>query len=292
MPQTSFERATAVEALGDGRFGAVVDTTWSAPIGPNGGYIAAIIVRALLAHVDPEAQRRLRSLTLHYLRPPQGGEFEIEVETVRSGRRFSTGRIRAFQGGREIVAGLGALGAPDLPAAGGWAPLAPQAEPPPAREAGIAELDAYRPGDGLWMNSESSPAEIAKHVRMAPTVGAPPFSGQELAPGEPAAAGGWVMLGEAQPIDTAVVALATDIWWPPAFGPLSTPALAPTIDLTIHIRADVPPAGLPDQPILGMFRTVANEAGLIDEDGQLFLADGTLLAQSRQLALLAPITPS
>jgi acyl-CoA thioesterase len=286
---TPFELATAVEPLAGGRFRASVDATWSAPIGPNGGYIAAILVRAIVGHVDPAGERRLRSLTLHYLRPPQHGEIEIEVETVRSGRRFSTGRVRAFQGGKEIVAGLAALGAPGLPEAGHWAPLAPAVAPPPSRSAAEAPPREYRPESGLWMDPSASPAEIAKHVLMAPCAGAIPFSGQQLAPGEAAEAGGWVALREPQPIDVAVVALAADIWWPPSFGPLTGPALAPTIDLTVHIRADIPPAGLPDQAILGFFRTRANVAGLIDEDGQMFLADGTLLAQSRQLALLAPI---
>jgi acyl-CoA thioesterase len=278
-----------VDPLGDGRFRAAVDETWSAPIGPNGGYIAAIVVRALLAHVDPAGERRLRSVTLHYLRPPQGGELALEVETVRSGRRFATGRVRAFQGGKEIVAGLAAIGAPDLPAAGGWAPLPPAAAPAPDRGAGEVPPGDYRADSGRWMDPSASPAEIARHVLMAPRLGAPPFSGQRLEPGEAAEAGGWVALREPQAIDAAAVALLTDIWWPPSFGPLSAPALAPTIDLTIHVRAGVPPAGLPDQPVLALFKTRANEAGLIDEDGELFLADGTLLAQSRQLALLAPV---
>lgn len=288
MP-TAFELATAVEPLGDGRFGATVDPSWSAPIGPNGGYIAAIVVRALLAQVDPAGERRLRSLTLHYLRPPQAGEIEIAVEVVRSGRRFSTGRVRAFQAGKEIVAGLAALAAPELPESGAWEVLPPAVEPPPARDAGELPPDDYRPGSKQWVDPSRSPAEIAKHVLMAPQLGAIPFSGQQLAPGEPAVAGGWVTLRDAQPIDAAVVALMTDIWWPPSFGPLTGPALAPTIDLTVHIRGEVPPAELPDQPLLGVFTTRANMAGLIDEDGDLFLPDGTLLAQSRQLALLAPV---
>jgi hypothetical protein len=40
--------------------------------------------------------------------------------------------------------------------------------------------------------------------------------------------------------------------------------------------------------VLGRFRTAAAVNGTMEEDGELFLADGTLLAQSRQLALLAP----
>ena len=51
---------------------------------------------------------------------------------------------------------------------------------------------------------------------------------------------------------------------------------------------DLPPEGFPDQPILGRFRTTAAVNGTMEEDGELFLADGTLIARSRQLALLAP----
>jgi hypothetical protein len=92
-----------------------------------------------------------------------------------------------------------------------------------------------------------------------------------------------------RPIDAAYIALLTDVWWPPAFEPLSSLAIAPTVDLTIHVRAELPPEGLPDQPVLGRFVSSASLGGLMEEDGSLFLADGTLLAQSRQLALLAPL---
>lgn len=98
-----------------------------------------------------------------------------------------------------------------------------------------------------------------------------------------------MMLEEPQPIDAAYAVLCADAWWPPAFEALPKRAVAPTIDLTIHIRADLPPDGLPDQPILGRYRSSASIGGLVEEDGELFLADGTLLAQSRQLALLAPL---
>ena len=77
----TFEHATAVAPLGEGRFRAEVDPGWSTPIAANGGYLAAILVRAIEAHgataprTAPPARgsdpRQLRSLTCHYLRPVQ-----------------------------------------------------------------------------------------------------------------------------------------------------------------------------------------------------------------------------
>jgi hypothetical protein len=75
------------------------------------------------------------------------------------------------------------------------------------------------------------------------------------------------------------------VWWPPSLEPLTKPAGVPTIDLTIHFRADLPREPLPDQPLLGVFSTAASTGGTVEEDGVVFAADGTLLAQSRQLAL-------
>ncbi len=79
------------------------------------------------------------------------------------------------------------------------------------------------------------------------------------------------------------------MWWPPALEPLTELAGAPTVDLTIHFRAELPRGGLPDQPLLGRFCTSAAAGGFIEEDGVVFASDGTLLAQSRQLALFVAL---
>ena len=128
-----------------------------------------------------------------------------------------------------------------------------------------------------------------RRVRVAPRIGGVPFSNRPLPAGEAPETGGWIALPEARPIDAAFIALCTDVWWPPAFQPLGRPAIAPTIDLTIHVRADVPPEGLPDQPVLGWYRSTAAHGGLMEEDAALFLPDGTLLAHARQLAIFMPL---
>ena len=96
---TPFETATAVEPLGDGRFSAVCDVGWSAPRGPNGGYLAAIMIRAMAAQLD-DPGREARSITLHYLSPPVAGPMQVEVKLERSGRTLSTLSARLEQDGK------------------------------------------------------------------------------------------------------------------------------------------------------------------------------------------------
>jgi acyl-CoA thioesterase len=287
-PATDFDRATALRPLGDGRFAGEVEDGWGAPPGPNGGYLAAILTRALQHDLAPAGDRQPRTLTTHYLRPSQPGPIEVVVEVVRAGRRFSTGRATAFQNGKETMTALGAFSTPGLPAAGTWSPLPPPVAPAPARDAGQLAPDRYRPESDAWLETTPEMPSIVSRVKIAPRLGGTPFSGRELAPGEAAETGGWIEPPTPRRIDAAYIALLADVWWPPSLEPLSSPAIAPTIDLTIHIRADLPPDGLPDQPVLGRFITTAAVNGTMEEDGELFLADGTLLAQSRQLALLAP----
>jgi acyl-CoA thioesterase len=63
---------------------------------------------------------------------------------------------------------------------------------------------------------------------------------------------------------------------------MSSVKAAPTIDLTVHFRAPVPVEG----PLLARFRSRFVRDGYFEEDGELWTRDGTLVAQSRQLALL------
>jgi acyl-CoA thioesterase len=287
-PATDFDRATAISQLGDGRFAGEVEDGWGAPPGPNGGYLAAILTRALQHELAPDGDRQLRTLATHYLRPSQPGPIEVEIETVRAGKRFSTGRATAYQNGKETMTALGAFSTPGLPAAATWTPALPAVASAPERAADRLPPGTYRSDSDAWLETTPEMPSIVSRVKIAPRLGGTPFSGRELAPGEGPQTGGWIELPTPRRIDAAYIALLADVWWPPSLEPLTAPAIAPTIDLTVHIRADLPPDGFPDQPVLGRFRTTAAVNGTMEEDGELFLADGTLLAQSRQLALLAP----
>ena len=87
--------------------------------------------------------------------------------------------------------------------------------------------------------------------------------------------------------DALVVAAMTDAWFPAVFTRLTEPAALPTIDLTIHFRAPLPLAGArPDDWLLAVFRSRLGRDGFVEEDGEIWSADGELLAQSRQLALM------
>jgi acyl-CoA thioesterase len=265
--RSAFDADTAVRAAGAGRYAAEATTRWNAPNGPNGGYLAAIVVRALTAEVaDPE--RAPRSLTLHYLRPPTGGRLDLEVTVERTGRNVTSLSARVAQEGRLCILALAAF-ARDLPSALDYAGEMP-AGPGPEE----APIVAARP---------AAPA-IFHRLELRPAVGGVPFGGA----GE-ALTGGWMRLAEPRPLDAGVAALLCDGWPPSPFSRLTTPSPAPTLDLTIHFRERLP---LPDadsaEPVLGIFRSSTSAHGFFEEDGTLWSRDGVLLAQSRQLALLVP----
>jgi acyl-CoA thioesterase len=123
-------------------------------------------------------------------------------------------------------------------------------------------------------------ASISHRVELRLALGAAPFAGDE------AHTGGWARLAEPGPPDLPTVALFTDIWWPASWPRLERLSPVPTVDLTIHFRAPLPPDAGPW--VLGEFRSPTARDGYVDGDARLWLPDGTLLAQARQLALLLP----
>jgi acyl-CoA thioesterase len=266
---TTFDADTAVTPAGDGLYEAAISGRWAVPRGPNGGYIAATILNALTAAVDDPA-RAPRSLTLHYLRPPRAdATAQIHVTVERAGRTLTSLSARMAQDGKVMVLALAAF-ADDFPTAADYAQPAPDAGPPPA------ELHTIPEAPGI--------PEIARRTAMAPIFGPGPQGG-----GDEALVGGWLRLAEPRVADAAAVAFYADAWLPAPFALLKAPAPAPTIDLTIHFRTRLPHPGMDaGTPVLARFSSSTSHGGFFEEDGSIWAPDGTLLAQSRQLALLVP----
>ena len=79
-------------------------------MGPNGGYLAATVLRAVLAEVD-QPDRRTRSLTVHYLRRPAAGPAEVHVSVERSGGSMTSASAQLVQDGSVLALALVAMGA-------------------------------------------------------------------------------------------------------------------------------------------------------------------------------------
>jgi acyl-CoA thioesterase len=294
MPETpreeiSFEQALTVTPTETG-YTATVHPSWDGPLTTHGGLLAAILLRAIDAETNPDRAFQVRTLTCHYLRPPQHGEIDITVEPLRAGRRFSSARALISQNGKPCVAALSLHSVRELADLTSWsAPLPAVAGPPETDAPKIASPDYSDSADG-WLDMPAEAPRFFQRLKIAPRFGTAPFMGGELDPASGTENGGWVALPGERPIDPELLVFLVDAFWPSVLQPLRTAAIAPTLDLTIHLRSVLPAAGLPAQPLLVHNTSSAVLDGTADSDSRIYSADGKLLAQGRQLQLVAPFT--
>lgn len=266
MSQSELDTTTAVDPRGAGAYSARMDRGWWVGRGPNGGYVAAVILRALMLELDDPA-RVPRSLTVHFAAPPQEGAVRMETRVERRGRSVATLSARMLQGERLVAMALAAFSTA-WPGTHDFAELRPPVVPAP---------------DRLDPPPRDRPVPpVAERFEFRHALGPAPFSG-----GDRALAGGWIRLADPRPVDALAVAAMSDGWLPAAFARLTQPAMLPTIDLTVHFRASLPlqPAGAGEWT-LAAFRSRYAREGFVEEDGELWSRQGVLLAQSRQLALI------
>ena len=263
---TRFDADTAVRRIGAGRYAARIDRGWWVVAGPNGGYVAAILLRALAAEAG-DAARSPRSLSIHFVARPEEGPARIEARVERRGRSLSTLTARMTQGDRLVALALAAFALPQ-PDAGGFSHAAmPAAPPPDACPPLVPRIPLHERYEYRW------------------AIGSPPFSG-----GSEALCGGWIRLAEPRGLDAPLAAALCDAFPPAVFSALGDASLTggiPTVDLTLHFRSPLPGPEAPvADPVLAVFRTRLLREGFLEEDGELWSRDGRLLVQSRQLALL------
>jgi len=272
---TKFDRDTAVWREEQSEralvFGAEVSPDWRAGRGPHGGYLAAMLLRALSESVAEE-DRAARSMTIHYASAPAPGPVRISTVIERQGRSLSTLSARMHQGEELVALALAAFSVP-------WGGPEISDVPMPA----VDGPDLSR--EGVTLIEDGGP-QFAKRIVLQPRMEGRPFADEEQA----MEIRGWLGLAEPRAIDALSLAFFSDALIPAPFMRLREPAAVPTVDLTVHFRTPMPREEKPDpaELCLASVRTDVIHDGFFVEDGMIWAPDGALLAQSRQLAIVIP----
>jgi acyl-CoA thioesterase len=262
------DQDTEVRRIGDHLWRGAVSDRWSIGPFPNGGYVLTIALNAIrqeVAHPDPF------TVTAHFLSPTQHAPIDVDVEVIRSGRGHSTAMARMLQDGRERVRVLANYGdhsrsegptivqatPPDMPGPEDCPPIAEPAAMPNGLVAAIRRRVDIRPAPQTWgwaRGERTCRAEI----------------------------GGWLRFADGRPVDAHALPLIADAM-PPAVFDATAGGWVPTLELTVHVRARPAPGWM-----RCWFRTRFLVDGYLEEDGEVWDEQGTLVALSRQLARLNP----
>jgi len=265
MGEFAFDEDSRVWPAGaDGEFAAELTGRWNGTAGAvNGGYMLATCVRALalgMPFPDPVV------VSGFFLRPGSAGPATVRTSVIRSGRTMAFGESALSQDGKEVAratAAFAKLGDPgrDGPVFGDGTP---PALPPPAECVGVPVASF-----GL--------ASIAERIEFRSVELPGWFRGKPS--GRPASEF-WMRFADGREADLLSLPLLVDSTAPSV---LELGAGSTTIQLTVHLRAQPAPGWLACRTIT---RFVSN--GYHEEDFEIWDSAGTLVAQSRQLALILP----
>ncbi|QES48112.1 TesB-like acyl-CoA thioesterase 3 [Streptomyces venezuelae] len=268
---SEFDRDTTVtpRAGEPGVYDAELSAGWTIITAVNGGYLLALVGRALsaaLPHPDPF------TVSAHYLSASAPGPAVIRTEVVRAGRTLSTGQASLLQYDPEtgaeverirVLASYGDLDSlPDDVRTTAVPPVIPAYEDCLGPEAGPAPI----PGssaivDRLRLRLDPATAGWA--------VGAPSGKGEMRA---------WFELADGRDADPMSLLLAVDALPPTSFD-LGLLGWTPTVELTTHVRRRPAPG-----PLRISITTRNLAGGFLEEDAEVWDTAGHLVAQSRQLA--------
>lgn len=269
-----YDDAIALQQTGDGEFAADIDAGWIVGGGVNGGYVLAIIgnaIRQTLASLDGAGHPDPFTISAYYVSATRPGPAQVRVSVVRRGGTVSTvSAVLAQQvdgAWVDRVTALASFG--DLAKIDGQ--VLTTATPP--------ELP---PVEQCVLTSEADP-EFKKFVPMLDRFAMyldPACAG--WVDGKPSGNGmiqAWFKLVGDRPIDTLALLTVVDTL-PPVTFELGMPGWAPTLELTVHVRAEPAPG------LLRIRHETRNFAhGFFEEDCEVWDSEGRLVAQSRQLAL-------
>ena len=262
----AFHNDIILREVSSGIFATEIIEDYWIIVGPNGGYLGALLTNAGEMHLGLETHQ-LRGITIHYLTPPKLGPVDIRVTTIRSGKSVTFLRFEMAQNS-EIV----------LAATGSWASSNKGIESPH-----IVIPEVPSPEDcPIPTRLTDSPTRLHEKWEIRSVNQA----SDELTESNDLRMQWWIRPKETTPMSSALIVAAADALPPPIFFQSDSIKMAPTVDLTIHVRANINLVQWGATSwLLAEFVTHHASGGFIEEDGLIWNDDGTLLCMSRQLAL-------
>jgi len=265
-----FDQDIALKALGNAEFALEIADTWQINVGPNGGYIAAILLNGMkqfLGHIQT------RSFTCHFLSASVPGEARLSVHIEKEGRTLSTVTSQLKQNGKTIAYAIATFS--DDRNVPHFNDVSMPSVLPPEATASQDRMSTDSP--------HYAPFRSKYDQRIA--IGLKP---SDL--GSVAKTGGWTKFSESRPFDDLALLAISDSWFPSLkaktddlrFDAFHTP----TVDHTVHFLSK--PEDAECEFLLVMFQTENAANGFLIEDGFIWSDSGCLLARSRQLAIILP----
>ncbi len=256
-----FSDVTAVTRVDGGTFTAEVDRGWAIMGKPNGGYLVAMMARAA---AEVSTHDHVIASSAHFLRSPDPGPVEIDVEPLREGRSTGQSRVRLRREDQVFVEALMTIGPIDPDAGDRWS-------------AGVPEHGAASYDECLRLASPPAPEMMQQvDLRIDPATAG-------FLRGEPADVGelhGWLALPDGEAFDPVSLHFALDAF-PPATFDVEMSGWVPTLELTTYVRGIPAPGPL---RVLQKARLVRD--GRLDEACFVWDSAGRLVASGTQLAMI------
>lgn len=262
MEDHPFDTDTATHRIADGQYAASITDRWNtANNTPNGGYLTALMLRAVGAEVpfpDPLA------CTVSFLRPATPGDARIAVSALRTGRTIGTAEATLEQNAQPVAHIVGSF-LDRAVADGRTESFAEPPDLPPAE-------DCFDPaGSGVL---DGLPIAQRAEYRLVEPPGWAVGKPSGVPRGE-----FWMRLQGGRPVDAPALAFLVDGYAPAVLElGISTPA---TVQLTVYLHALPKPGWLACR-----HSTRFISSGFHDENFEIWDSDGVLVAESHQLATI------
>jgi acyl-CoA thioesterase len=255
--------ATQLDELDEGLYRGHLSTAYANMVGPFGGTIAAVMLKAALQH--PQHLGEPVSLTVNFAGPIADAEFQIQARIARTNRSTQHWIIELSQQG-EIAVTATALLAVRRP---GWSSAElPFPEVPAAEQVAVADLGRLTP----WVSN----------YQLRLIEGPLTFKPEDAS--EQSQSRLWIRDQPARPLDFVALTSLSDAFFPRIFVRRQQPCPAGTVSMTLYYHADSETlTRVGTQEVLGCARAQQFRNGFFDQNAELWSADGELLITSSQL---------